>query len=125
METTEKFSVSIVGEKTGNVYAGDFTVKTVLTRRDEFIADSRRRELLGANPEGALPQLQVEAFMYGQLFVRIVQAPKFWSDAGNGIDLADLNVISKVYETAKDKEEERIKKVKAQAEEALKQIAKA
>jgi len=124
METTEKFSVNVIGEKTGTPYAGDFTVKTVLTRRDEFIADSRRRELLGPSPEGALPALQVEAFMFGQLFVRITAAPKWWSDAGNGIDLPDLNVVSGVYESAKNKEDERVKKVKESAEEALKQIAK-
>lgn len=124
METTTSFTVNITGETTGRVYTGKFLVKTVLSRRDSFIADERRRSLLGTNPQAASPAVQGEAFIFGQLFVRILEAPKFWSDADNGLDLEDANVIGEVFKLTMEKEEERIKQLKEEAQEAVKTLSK-
>jgi hypothetical protein len=124
METTASFMVNIVGEDTGRSYAGKFVVKTRITRRDNFIADERRRFLLGSNPQAASPAVQGEAFIFGQLAVRIMEAPKFWTDSDNGLDLEDANVIGEIFKLAMDKEEEFQKAIKEKAEEATKALSK-
>lgn len=118
METTAKFSINVIGEDSGNPYIGDFVVKTLLTRRDRFKADEYRRMLIGANPSEALPDMSMEAYVLGQLLVRIVEAPEWWKNSQNGELLADLNVILQVYELAKAKEDERKKTLQEEAEKA-------
>lgn len=124
METTTSFTVNITGESTGRVYTGKFLVKTVLSRRDSFIADERRRMLLGSNPQSAAPNIQGEAYMFGQLSVRILEAPKFWTDSDNGLDLEDVNVIGEIFKIAMEKEDEYSKSLKEQAKEAVKTLSK-
>lgn len=124
METTAKFSVSIIGEESGDPYTGDFVVKTLLTRRDVFKADELRRIILGANPASAMDDRQAEAYIMGQLVVRIVEAPGWWKNSEGGQLLPDLNVIMGVYEAAKAKETERSDGIKKKAEEAREAISK-
>lgn len=124
METTAAFTVNITGETTGRVYTGKFLVKTVLSRRDHFVADERRRMLLGSNPTGAAPSIQGEAYIFGQLAVRVLEAPKFWSDSDNGLDIEDANVIGEVFKTTMEKEEEYQKSLKEEATEAVKSLSK-
>lgn len=124
METTTSFMVNIIGEDTGRTYSGKFVVKTRITRRDHFIADERRRILLGANPAAASPAVQGEAFIFGQLAVRIVEAPKFWMDSDNGLDLEDANVVGEIFKLVMDKEEEFQKSLKEKADEATKALSK-
>jgi hypothetical protein len=123
METTVRFGISLTGLQTGRPYAGDFTVKTVLSKKDQFRADEIRRILLGVNSESALPALQGDAFMMGQLAVRIVDGPEWWKKSNNGADLEDDNVIPTLFELCMDKEKEHKEKLKAAAEEALKILA--
>lgn len=52
MKTSKVISVSIVGERTSRSYNGQFTIKTVMTMKDEFQADLRRRQIIGPSPEG-------------------------------------------------------------------------
>lgn len=125
METTATFTVNEIGEETGMPYSGEFKIKTTLTRMDRFIADRRRRELLGGdNPDQAAPVLQSDAFMLGQLAVRVLAAPKWWTDSLGGTLLEDGNVIDKVFEMAIIKEKERKDQLKKQAQEALDKLAK-
>lgn len=124
METTATFTVNITGEDTGRVYTGKFLVKTILSRKDRFIADERRRVLIGANSQMAAPSVQGEALMFGELLVRIIEAPKFWVDADGGLDIEDANVIGEVFKLAIEKELEAKKEVKEEAEKAVKNLAK-
>ena len=124
METTTSFTVNITGDTTGRVYSGKFLVKTLLSRRDNFVADERRRMLLGSSPQAASPNVQGEAYIFGQLSVRILEAPKFWMDSDNGLDLEDANVIGEVFKIAMEKEEEYTKSLKTQAQEAVKTLSK-
>lgn len=124
METTATFSISEIGETTGKSYVGDFTVKTVLTRRELFKIDALRREIIGPSPEGAIvpADLQLEAHMLGHLQVRIVKAPEWWSQAGGGLDLEDLDIIAKLFGFML-KEENKIKSaLKKDAERALEKL---
>lgn len=122
METTAKFSISTKGDVSQLPYSGNFTVKAVLTRREQFVADQRRREIVGSFADGAIPALHSEAFMLGQLFVRIQEAPKFWTDSDGGLDLQDYNVIKEIFDKAISLQDERIASLKKQADEAAKTL---
>jgi hypothetical protein len=124
METTAEFQISTVGKESGTPYNGGFKVKTLLTRKDRFVADEHRRMTLGLNSATALDDLQLEAFMLGQLFVRIVDAPPFWKNSNNGADLPDGNVIVEIYNLAVAKESERKKSLVADAQAAVDLMAK-
>lgn len=103
METTVEFKINEVGDDTGNPYTGTFKVKTLLDRKDRFLADERRRAIIGSNAADALITLQEEAFILGQLSVRVVDGPRWWKDSNNGLLLEDGNVIVKLYEIALQK----------------------
>src|SRR5271168_5160767 len=108
METSATFSISTTGKTTGQPFAGEFTVKTVMTRRDEFYADQERRRIVGPSPENtpAPVGLQGEAYMLGQLRARITAAPDWWKNSDAGLDLQDVNVIVEIFELALAKEKE-------------------
>lgn len=120
METTVEFKINEVGDDTGNPYTGTFKVKTLLDRKDRFLADERRRAIIGSNAADALITLQEEAFILGQLSVRVVDGPRWWKDSNNGLLLEDGNVIVKLYEIALQKELERKEKIREEAKEAVK-----
>jgi len=125
METTVKFSISVTGEDSGKPYSGDFTVKTMITRRERFQADAIRRDIIGPVPEGqsVVPSLQTEAFIHGQLAVRLMDSPKWWVDAGNGLDLEDYNVILTVYDKVIELDNAKMADMQKESEEALKKLA--
>jgi len=79
---------------------GEFQFKPELTRRDAFRADSARRNVIGAIPEGqeVPPSLQAEAYMIGQLSVRITDAPEWWLESEGGLQFSDPGVIASVFD---------------------------
>lgn len=124
MDATTQFSISETGEYSGKNYSGTFKVKTLLTRSDMFVSDQRRRDILGPNGEQALDVLKAEAFMLGQLYVRVLDAPKFWKDSNFGLDLEDVNVITAVYTKCMEAESERLNSLKKEAEGAKQSLIK-
>jgi hypothetical protein len=123
-ETTSTVSISTTGTRTGKPYQGKITVKTVLNRRENFLADERRRFILGGNAASAPPALQGEAFMLGLLYVRIVDGPDWWKNSDGGLELEDENVIGELYKLTEDAIAEREKELQSQSEKALKTLAK-
>jgi hypothetical protein len=124
MKTSASISMNITGNATGEVYQGQFTVETVITRSKRFEADRLRRMLLGQSPNDAPPDLQVEAFMISQLAVRVMDAPKFWQDSNNGQELKDSNVIEELFKLTTEAISEREKEIDAKTEEAVKKLKK-
>lgn len=127
MITTEKFSLNVVGEDSGRAYTGDFTIKSSITRQERFRADQVRRDILGPLPEGQmpLPALQTEAYILGQLAVRVTEAPGWWFDGGTvgGLKIEDdYNVILAVYDEILKIDEKKNQKLKKDSEEALKKL---
>lgn len=123
MDATSTFNITAVGQRTGRNYTGKFTVKAVLSRRENFLADERRRYILGANAAGAPASLQGEAFMLGQLFVRIVEGPVWWQQADGGLEIEDENIIGELYKLTEEKVQERETELAASAKTALKTLA--
>ncbi len=126
MKTSKVISVNVVGDSTGRSYSGDFTVKMVMTQRDEFHADLRRRQILGPSPDGTPPasKLQWDAFMLGQIQARTVESPKFWQDSDFGMDLEDSNVATAVYNEILKAEDEFKSEILKDSEEALEKLKK-
>lgn len=122
-DTTAPIHISTVGTVTGKSYTGKFSIKTVLNRRENFLADERRRFILGGNPNSAPPALQGEAYMLGQLFVRIVEAPDWWKQSDAGLDIEDDNLIGELYKAAEGAVAEQEKVVQEEAKAALEKLA--
>lgn len=117
-----EFTINLDGDVTGEKWHGKFTVKTRLSHSDHLLIDSLRRKYLGANPESASPRALSTAQAFSELAVRIVEAPPWWIN--NGMDLADDNLITEVYESAVKAENDAIEEIKKKAAEAKKALEK-
>jgi len=124
-DTTETFDINIVGEESGNPYNGTFKVRTLLTRRQLALADEVRRDILGPRPGDALAQVASDAFVAGQLAVRVLDAPDWYKNGGiGGIDLPDINVLERVFAKAIESENKRKEKLNTQADKAVETLRK-
>jgi hypothetical protein len=124
-ETTAIFDINMVGGDSGNPYHGTFKVRTLLTRRQLALGDEIRRDILGKNPEGASPRVAADAFIAGQLSIRILEAPEWFESAGvGGIDLPDINVLEEVFRKTMEAEEERKSKLVAAGDKAAEKLKK-
>jgi hypothetical protein len=124
MENIEVINLSVTGNTTGRSYNGTFKAKTLLTRRDQFAADLKRREIIGSvAPDTAMPALVGEAFIIGQLSVRIIEAPDWWTQSAGGLDLQDANVSEDLFRHAVEAEQKAKDAIKQQAKEALTKLA--
>jgi len=129
-KNTAVFTVHKVGEVTGDTWAGSFELKLILTGRERLFLDNYRKSLLvgaGDNSESAY----LLAWGAAASAARIVSAPDWWKTSNNGLDFADFDVVTEVYNqisTIVDKfEVERMKKVneaKKAVEKALDQADK-
>lgn len=126
MRTDSTFSINSTGEETGNPFSGDFSVKGTLTRRDRFEVDRLRRQIVGASPEGTppTPQVQAEAYMLATLAVRVINAPKWWEDADNGLDLEDYNIIVEVFDLMLGEDQKTEDSIKKDTEKVTKKMKK-
>lgn len=120
-EGTE-FTISCTGEKTGATYGGKFKAKRFLSHRDRVMQDRIYRELLGVRPDDASPDAVAYAMMLSQCRVRVLDAPSFWKDADNGLDLRDNKPLEEVCEKCVAIEAAAIKEVQDRAEAAKKQL---
>lgn len=111
MNTNLTITLDHTGPETGAFYRGKFTFKPNITKRESLAADEFRRRALGFNSSEAPSKQQTDAFICGQLYAHIIDAPKFWKESDSGLDLPDGdNVIYAIYdamlaEIAKAKEE--------------------
>jgi hypothetical protein len=125
METTVPFKVSVIGQNTGKPYDGTFTLNLIISRREAFVADERRRTIIGANPLGVAPALNGEAYMLGQLYVRLSNGPSWWKDSEYGLDLSDENVIGEMYRSVELKIKEHEASLASAGKTAVNNMAKA
>jgi len=112
------FAVDVKGNVTGELYVGKFTFKKRLSFREQLACDNRRRELLG--PALGEPTIGAtsSSIVFSQLFIRLVDAPSWWTNHDNGLELLDDNVVAAVYRPIADE-------IKAQNEQADKDAEKA
>ena len=118
------FNISVVGETTGEKWTGQFTTKVRLSHRDHLRLDSIRRELLGVNPESASPRARQSADIFASASVHITKAPSFWTSSGNGMDLADDNVLAEVWAGIEKAKTEYAQSLKLDEDLAKQELAK-
>lgn len=116
------FSVDIRGDKTRKQFVGAFTVKTLLSHRDELRRDAIRRDLLGPAAQFATDRAMNQADVLSELAVRIAKAPTWWTENGNGLDLKDDNVVARVYEEALKAEKDVLAKLIGEGEKAKEEL---
>jgi hypothetical protein len=104
--TGVEFSINIVGDTTGEQFIGKFRAKEVLSKGDMLARDERRRFLIGDKPESAPVWVQKYAELFSQVEVRLLEAPTWWRECRNGIDLKDDNVLLDIWERVMKVEEE-------------------
>jgi hypothetical protein len=124
MINDQAFTVSVVGETSGETFRGEFRAVKFLTHRQQLLLDQKRRELLGTNPDSANVRAQNQAEIFSQLFVRLSNAPKWWMESGQGLDLVDDNVMVEVFQGAMQVEKQAIEEMKKRAEEARERLKK-
>lgn len=122
-DATAPINLSVIGSRTGKPYNGKFLVKTVLTRKENFLADERRRFIIGNNSLSAPPALQGEAFMLGQLFVRFSEAPDWWNQSDAGLELEDENVIGELFKLTEEIVEAAEQELQKESKKALENLA--
>lgn len=120
----QAFTISVVGEVSGETFRGEFRALKFLTHRQQLLLDQKRRELLGGNAEFSSQRARNQAEIFSQLFVRLSEAPKWWLESGNGMDLVDDNIMVEVFNAAMKVEEEAVASVKKKAEEAKEALKK-
>jgi hypothetical protein len=127
-DNTFTFTITEVGDSTGEKFNWAFTAKRRLSIRDMITKDAQRRFIIGDRPETAAPDTVMRAEMLAYLSVSITESPKAWRDSQNGLDLFDDNVLIKMYETIQEAQNKAIQEAQKEAEEAkagLRKIAKA
>lgn len=121
---TFAFSISQVGETTGEKFNWAFTAKRRLSIRDRIQKDSIRRSLVGDKPEFALPETVFRAEMLAHLSVSITDSPKAWRESGDGLDLYDDNVLLAIYDEINKGQAEVQAQVEAEAKETKEKLRK-
>lgn len=118
------FTVDVKGSDTDRQYTGVFTIKGRLTQRDYLLEDQIRRDVLGPNAQGAGQSAIGISIAVSYLKVRILKAPKWWTDSDGGLDLEDGNILPEVYYKAAECEQAEKKALAEQAEKARQDLKK-
>lgn len=116
------FEIHVTGVVTGKTWAGRFRAKPLLSFRDQMGMDRMRRELLGGDIANADPNVIVQAAVLADLSFRLTEFPDWWTANGNGLDLADPNVLEAIYIETKKVEEDYLKTISNEAEKAREEI---
>ena len=91
------FSINVTAAS-GELYAGQFKVRRRLSHMQGLRRDELRRELLGAKPEFAPPELQKNAYILSTCAAYVFDAPRWWNESDNGLALFDEEPVAKVFE---------------------------
>lgn len=121
LETVD-FHIVVTGDRTGEKWVGNFKAFRRLSHRQELARDRFYRDLLGPNPEGASERAVSQAEIFADLKVTLADTPRWWKDAGEGLDLADDNLIQEVWQQVVKIRLEAFKEVQEKAEEAEKKL---
>lgn len=113
----------VAGEKTGRDYPGTFRVRVVLSQNQLLRRGQIYRDLLGAHSGSAGLDEQVAADRLADLAVRVCDAPQWWTEANNGLDLLDnapLTALARKVQTAVDEFEAEVRQRAEKAKAELK-----
>lgn len=112
-----KFYLKAKGEKSGQSFEGDFTVKCILNIEEE-VEVAIRTDRYNAGSKTLNPSMALINRTIAELEMRIIKAPTWWTDSGYGRTLVDKNVVYDVFTKAMEGEKVWADRLKSEAEEA-------
>lgn len=118
-----EFSVSVVGEVTGETFKGVFKAIPRLSHSANLRRDQLRRDILGPKPEDAGPDAMNVAAVFSKIWVHLTEAPSWWKDSRNGIDMLDETPVAAVYDNVARIEREAIEAVQKKASAVPTEVA--
>lgn len=110
------FTMHEVGDTSDLTWTGEFRAKKWLSHRDQLLKDQVRRELLGGQTGQPTDRALSTSMILSELRVRLTKFPPWWTEMGQGLDLADDNIIGVIYDKAVVIEQEAIEAKKQKAE---------
>ena len=120
---TKNFTIDVKGSVTGEHYKGLFKIKPLLSHKDKLRRDEIRRSLLGERAVDASENAQTMASIFSKIYIHLIDAPSWWTNADNGSDLLDEEPVQQVLTEVLRIENEQIDSVKKAGEEAKKELA--
>lgn len=121
----QEFSLSVVGEVSGEKFFGKFRALRKLGHRLQMTRDRIKREMLGAHPEYASARTLEQAVIFSDLSVSITKAPTWWLESGGGQELVDDSVIREVWKKVIEIQGEPLEEEKKEAAESAKVLKEA
>lgn len=106
-----------VNAASGENYAGTFKIWKRLSHRLTLAKDERRRNLIGERAEYVPENIQQNAYILSTCEAHIIEAPSWYRDSANGMDLLDQEPVAEIFN--------QIVKVLAEVEGELTKKAKA
>lgn len=114
----KSFTIDVKGSVTNQDYKGLFRVKPLLSHRDRLRMDELKRQLLGSQLDSASPSALQISSIFSKIWVHLQDAPSWWKDAGNGVDLLDEEPVVEVLEKIASLEKESAAELTKTAEKA-------
>lgn len=92
------FSISVVGDKTGETYRAEFISAKILSHRQRLYQGELERQYLGpTSQQNATKDDRERATFFAAINSALIgPIPQFWAASGMGLDLLDDNVIGEV-----------------------------
>ena len=115
---TKEFHISVLGNKTGETFAGKFRTLRRLSHRQELARDRIYRDLLGEQPENASERAKEQAEVLSDIQVCLREVPAWFKEAGMGLDLVDDSILTEVWNQTVKARVEAIQEVQERAKEA-------
>lgn len=116
------FPVDVEGSVTKTGYKGVFKIRPLLSHRDKLRRDEMKRQLVGAMPDGTGIAAMRTAEIFSKIWAHVVEAPSWWKDAGNGLDLIDEEPVVAVIDKIVEMEQEVMGTLSKEGEEAKKEL---
>jgi hypothetical protein len=113
---TQAFHLSVVGDKTGETLKGDFVTTRILSHRQQLLSDRLVREYLGGDPKLASAEAYQRASILADINSALVTFPKFWREAGMGLDLIDDNVVAEVWNAVQKAQVDAVAEIQGKAD---------
>jgi hypothetical protein len=118
-----EFSISVVGEVTGETYAGVFKAFPRLSHSKSLLKDQMRRDLLGPKGEEANQEAMNVAVAFSTIWAHLTgETPSWFKDSNRGLDLFDETPIAFLYNKILEMERDANVTLKKQAEDAKKAL---
>lgn len=115
-------AIDVVGSTTKRRYDGIFKIRLLLSHRQKLQKDESKRQLLGTLPDSASVDAMKTAIIYSKCWAHVIDAPGWWKEAGNGLDLLDDEPAGLLYDKIVSMEESLTNTVEKEGEEAKKEL---